>query len=136
MPAKYLMYPLWASGTSESVAGRVHHTYVAGLLNPCPSVRDLVVAGLQRRCPVPVAVDEAAVLVCRAAPEREYCLFSGTWAVCVCVCVCVCARACAHEHQKGWLCFHQRGYLFSFRQETVSVIACAGVCLQACTWDG
>ena len=43
----------------------------------------LVVAGLQRRCPVPVAVDEAAVLVCRAAPEREYCLFSGTWAVCV-----------------------------------------------------
>ena len=92
MPAKYLMYPLWASGTSESVAGRVHHTYVAGLLNPCPSVRDLVVAGLQRRCPVPVAVDEAAVLVCRAAPEREYCLFSGTWAVCVCVCVCVHVR--------------------------------------------
>ena len=38
MPAKYLMYPLWASGTSGSVDGRVHRTHVAGLLNPCPSV--------------------------------------------------------------------------------------------------
>ena len=63
MPAKCLMYPLLASGTSGSVDGRVPRTYVAGLLNSCPSVC-LVVAGLQRRCPVPAAVDEAAVLVC------------------------------------------------------------------------
>ena len=34
--------------------------------------------------------------------------------LCVCVCVCVHARVCVHvkEHQRGWICFLQRGYLF------------------------
>ncbi|XP_066103907.1 microtubule-actin cross-linking factor 1-like [Saccopteryx bilineata] len=42
------------------------------------SLRDTaeLLSRLQRRCPVPVAVDEAAVLVCRAAREGEHCLLS------------------------------------------------------------
>ena len=61
----------------------------------------LVVAGLQCRRPVPVAVDEAAVLVRRAARKREYCLLSGMWTLCVCLCVlCVCVRVCTHRRRR------------------------------------
>ena len=140
MPAKCLVYPLLTSGTSGSVDGRVPRTYVAGLLNSCPSV---CVPG---RCRLTAPLSSPSC----SGWSSCACVLSSTWKrillifrylgcvcvwVCVCVCTCVCARMWRSIRGDGSV-FFRGDIFFSFRQETVSVIACAGMCLQACTQIG
>lgn len=114
LPIKYFHYLLYLLYHEQRCPWkRALHMYF-GSINLMPCSLCLVVAGLQCCCPVPVAVDEAAVLVCWAACERKHCLLSGIWALCSSVCMFMCDCVCVY-------CRWWEEYSFLFWQEILCV---------------